>query len=362
MTQHRLVLSVLLSVITVGCHDATTKVAPSERAREPVPAEAPTHSDVGRVKLETTLGDIVIRLAIDDAPSAALRFLRNAEDGVYDGTIFHRVLKDSMIQGGGYTAEFEPKQASTHSDIPDRWQNELSNKRGTIALIRSAQGAGVPTAQFFINVSDNLQLDGPEYRGTFAVFGWVIEGMDTVDAIANTPVDGHPKYAGGKSAVVPTEPIVIKSVLLLDALDEAKLREAAGEALAAVEQMSIDDVAAKVASESGRTLVTTDSGLRYVDIVEGTGMSPLETDTIEFNYRGTLIDGTVFESTFETEPAVRELGALIPGLTEGIMSMKEHGQRKLILPPGLAFGENGIPGRIPPESILIFEIELLTVR
>ena len=124
----------------------------------------------------------------------------------------------------------------------------------------------------------------------------------------------------------------------------------------------LDVVAARIASESGRGLVTTDSGLRYVDMVEGTGISPLETDTIEFNYRGTLTDGTVFESTFETEPAVREVGALIPGLIEGLMSMKEHGLRRVIIPPELGFGETGVPGRIPPDSIIIFDVELLTVR
>jgi FKBP-type peptidyl-prolyl cis-trans isomerase len=220
----------------------------------------------------------------------------------------------------------------------------------------------VPTAQFFFNVTDNLKLDSPEYRGTFAVFGWVVEGMETVDAIANVPVGPHPKYADGKSAVVPRVPVIIKSVRPLDVPTEAELHELAGAAFAADDQESIDDVAARVAKEAGRKLVKTDTGLRYVDIVEGEGFSPLETDTIEFNYRGTLTDGTLFESTFDTEPAEREIRALIPGLIEGIMSMKEHGRRKIIIPPELAFGDSGIPGRIPPDSILIFEIELLSVR
>lgn len=362
MKQHRFALSVLLSAIAVGCHDANTKVTPSAPPPELVKSEVPAHSGVPRCELETTRGNIVVQLAVDDAPAAVLRFMRHFENGVYDGTIFHRVLKGSMIQGGGYTPAMEAKVAATYPDIPDRWQSKLANKRGTIALIRAARGIGTPTAQFFINLTDNFELDDPQHRGTFAVFGWVIKGMDTVEAIADTPVGTHPDYAGGKSTVVPKEPIIIKSVKLLDVPSEATLRETAGAALTAVVKESIEDVAARIAKKSGRALVTTDSGLRYLDIAEGTGVSPLETDTIEFNYRGTLTDGTVFENTFETESAVREIRALIPGLIECVMSMKEHGRRMAIIPPELAFGEGGIPGRIPPNAIIIFDLELLTVR
>jgi len=359
MKQHLFILSLLLSATVLGCHDAKTTTLPEVQPKTPIDVEASTDRTVPRFEMDTSMGTIVVQLAVDEAPGAVMRFLRHVADGVYDRTIFHRVLKDSMIQTGGYTPEFEPKEASTLPDIRVRWQSDLSNTRGTIALIR---GSDAPTAQFFVNTTDNLKLDSPEHRGTFAVFGWVIEGMDTVDAIAKVPVGPHPKYADGQSAVVPTKPVIIKSVRLVDVPTEAQLRELTGAAMTGADQESIDDVTARIAKETGRKPVTTDTGLRYVDLVVGKGLSPLETDTIEFNYHGTLTDGTLFESTFETEPTTREVRALIPGLIEGVMSMKEHGRRKLIVPPDLGFGETGIPGRIPPDSILIFEVELLGVR
>lgn len=365
--KHRL-LSILSPAVTiavvVGCQSPGTGARDLSAVDVEKSATAPRPGDTGRprVKLETTLGDIVIELDTISAPTPVLRFVRHVEEGLYDGTIFHRVLTDSMIHGGGYTPDMEPKAAAPHPDIPDHWQNDLTNKRGTIALIRATGGSNVLSAQFYINVVDNLELDSLRYRGTFTVFGRIVDGMGIVDAIRRTPVAAHPDYAGGQSAVVPVEPVVIRSARLLDSLDQAKLLEAAAAAQTSAQEGGIDVVAAKIAKGAGRGAVTTESGLRYVDIVVGTGAYPLATDTIEFNYRGTLIEGTEFESTFETEPAVRAIEKLVPGMREGLMSMMEGGRRTLIIPPELAFGVGGIPGRIPPDSTLIFEVELLTVR
>ncbi|MGD2110163.1 MAG: peptidylprolyl isomerase [Phycisphaerae bacterium] len=370
MKKPKLVVSLVFSAMLAGCHDGhsqPTASAPepsSAAAAEPSSRDAVTPSGLTepRAELETTRGAIVIYLAVEEAPATVLRFVRYVKGGMYEGTIFHRVVAGSMIQGGGYTPDMKPREIPSSVNVPGTWQSGMSNERGTIALIRSAVGAGVPTAQFYINLADNLELDSTEYRGTFAVFGRVLEGMDAVEAIAQSPVGTHPDYAGGRSEVVPTEPIVIRSVTLRDVPHEERLVELISQSGTALVQQDIDEVTERIESETGRPAVRTDTGLRYVVTAEGTGATPLQTDTVEFHYHGTLPDGTVFESTRDTEPAVREVEALIPGLIEAFMGMKEHERRMLIVPPDLAFGETGVPGRIPPDTVTIFDVELLSVR
>ena len=159
------------------------------------------------VVLETTLGDIVIELRQDRAPVSVQNFLAYAKSGHYDGTIFHRVLRGFMIQGGGYTPALESKP--TRPPIRNEANNGLRNLRGTVAMARSSAVRSA-TAEFFINVEDNSQLNHrgltPDMYG-YAVFGKVIDGMDVVDKIAGVPVrrvDGH--------EAVPVEAVVIKRV------------------------------------------------------------------------------------------------------------------------------------------------------
>ena len=159
------------------------------------------------VVLETSLGDIVIELRQDRAPVSVQNFLAYAKSGHYDGTIFHRVLKGFMIQGGGYTPDMESKP--TRPPIRNEATNGLRNMRGTVAMARSAAVRSA-TAEFFINVEDNSQLNHrgitPDQYG-YAVFGRVLEGMDVVDKIAAVPVrpaDGH--------EALPVQPVVIKRV------------------------------------------------------------------------------------------------------------------------------------------------------
>lgn len=159
------------------------------------------------VVLETSLGDIVIELRQDRAPVSVQNFLAYARSGHYDGTIFHRVLKGFMIQGGGYTPDLESRP--TRPPIRNEATNGLRNLRGTVAMARSSAVRSA-TAEFFINVEDNSKLNHrgltPDMYG-YAVFGRVLEGMDGVDrmaAVAVKPVDGH--------EAVPVEPIVIRRV------------------------------------------------------------------------------------------------------------------------------------------------------
>ena len=146
------------------------------------------------VKLATTLGDIVIELDEEKAPVTTQNFLNYVRDGFYDGTIFHRVIPNFMIQGGGFNDQMMQKM--TQDPIKNEADNGLVNDRGTIAMART-QDPDSATAQFFINHKDNafLNYTSPDVQGWgYCVFGKVTEGMDVVDAIAavsTTNRSGH---------------------------------------------------------------------------------------------------------------------------------------------------------------------------
>ncbi|HKJ72089.1 MAG TPA: peptidylprolyl isomerase [Gammaproteobacteria bacterium] len=174
------------------------------------PAAAPAaDEDSGqrpRVRLETSRGPIVLALRPDKAPKTVANFLRYVRDGHYDGTIFHRVIPGFMIQGGGYTPDF--KEKPTRAPIHNEADNGLHNGIGTVAMARTGRPHSA-TAQFFINVADNDFLDfrAKTPRGWgYAVFGKVVEGMDTVRAIAKTPTGS----AGPFPKDVPQTPVVIQ--------------------------------------------------------------------------------------------------------------------------------------------------------
>lgn len=137
-----------------------------------------------QVLLETTSGDILLELDPDKAPETVENFLKYVDDGFYDNTIFHRVIPDFMIQGGGMDAKM--KEKPTRASIKNEADNGLKNERGAIAMARTADPDSA-TAQFFINHKDNefLNHKAPTRDGWgYAVFGKVIDGMDVVDKIA----------------------------------------------------------------------------------------------------------------------------------------------------------------------------------
>lgn len=162
-----------------------------------------------RVRLETTAGDIVVELFPDKAPKTVENFLEYVDGGFYDGTVFHRVIEGFMIQGGGFTPDYQRKE--TRAPIENEGDNGLANERGTIAMARTGDPHSA-TSQFFINTVDNISLDfrAKSARGWgYAVFGRVVEGMDTVDRIES--VSTHTADMGLRN--VPTEPIVIEKAV-----------------------------------------------------------------------------------------------------------------------------------------------------
>ena len=160
------------------------------------------------VIIKTNKGDISIKLFNDKAPVTVENFLKYVDSGHFANTIFHRVISNFMIQGGGFTPDMQQKP--TLAPIKNEAKNGLSNKRGTIAMARTSV-VNSATAQFFINVVDNKFLDfqseDPSGYG-YCVFGEVVDGLAVVDAIRNVRT-GH----NGPHSDVPVEPVVIREVI-----------------------------------------------------------------------------------------------------------------------------------------------------
>lgn len=163
------------------------------------------------VKLTTSLGAITIQLNAEKAPLSVANFLVYVKEGFYNGTIFHRVIKDFMAQGGGFDTEFNQKV--THAPIQNEADNGLKNTRGTLAMARTNDPHSA-TAQFFINYKDNsfLNFTGKNASGWgYAVFGEVIAGMDVVDAMAQQETGSRSYYQD-----VPKTNIVLESVEIVE--------------------------------------------------------------------------------------------------------------------------------------------------
>jgi len=167
-------------------------------------------SENPKVLMRTSHGDITLELDADKAPVSVENFLGYVRDGFYDGTIFHRVIENFMIQGGGFTPDMQQKTSG--ASIENEAGNGLRNECGTVAMART-QVVNSATAQFFINVVDNEFLN---HRDTspagfgYAVFGRIVEGMDTVEAIRKVPTGNS-----GGHGDVPVEPITIESATVL---------------------------------------------------------------------------------------------------------------------------------------------------
>ena len=161
-----------------------------------------------QVRLKTAAGDIVVELNEEAAPVTVGNFLQYAEDGFFDGTIFHRVIPDFMVQGGGFTADMKTKQ--TRPAIVNEAKNGLKNDRGTLAMART-QDPNSATAQFFIShkANDFLNYVDDSNPG-YAVFGCVVAGMEVVDKIASVATTTKGMYSD-----VPAEPVVIESATVV---------------------------------------------------------------------------------------------------------------------------------------------------
>lgn len=345
---------------TSGAEEATTEEA-SEASLSP------------RYRVVTSMGDIVLELDGEKAPITVQNFDQYVQDGFYEGTIFHRVMPDFMIQGGGYTAELEEKKEGMRAPIKNEWQNGLKNERGTISMARLGGNPDSATAQFFINVVDNPSLDRPQPDGAaYAVFGKVVEGMETVDKIRNTETVSHPRLPMGK--VVPKETVTIEKVETLVPLDDEKISEAskaAEERASTAKREEVDlkrNAIARVVAEQekkyGAEATFSETGLGSIVIKEGDGPKPSRTDRVSVHYTGMLTNGQKFDSSVDRgRPFEFSLtGGVIQGWLEGVADMQVGEKRLLIIPPELGYGAGGAGATIPPNATLLFEVELLSIK
>ena len=198
---------------------APAKTAPAKpAAAKPKAADAAPAADVAKapvaskVLIKTSAGDMTVELYPDKSPKSVENFLTYVNAGFYDGTIFHRVIDNFMIQGGGFTREL--RQKPTRPAIANEAKNGLSNTRGTLAMARTGDPNSA-TAQFFINVVDNPRLDfTSEANGAtwgYTVFGKVIQGLDVVDKIKAVPTGPQ----GPFKSDVPTTPVVIEKISVI---------------------------------------------------------------------------------------------------------------------------------------------------
>ena len=199
-------LSRLLSCLLAAILSLSMSVA---QAQSDDPAENP------RVLMKTTDGDITIELFADKSPITVENFLQYVDDGHYDGTVFHRVISNFMIQGGGFDTEL--KEKPTRDPIVNESKNKLHNTRGTLAMARTSDPDSA-AAQFFINQRSNLRLDWSGGKDGYAVFGEVVDGMQVVDIISLTDTGSAQAQTTRGPTIfqdVPVQPIVVLSVTRL---------------------------------------------------------------------------------------------------------------------------------------------------
>jgi cyclophilin family peptidyl-prolyl cis-trans isomerase/FKBP-type peptidyl-prolyl cis-trans isomerase len=340
----------------------------------PALPDAPTLTP--RARVDTNLGSFVIRLEGEKAPGTVTNFVQYVQDGFYAGTVFHRVISDFMIQGGGMNRDLNEKSAGLRPPIKNEWRNGLRNDRGAVAMARIGNQPHSARASFFVNVVNNEFLNRPTDGAAYCVFGHVVEGMDTVDRIRQVPVTTDPRFVVDRDRpVVPVDPVIIQSVTLLDKFDRETAEKLAAEFEAHLARTEADikkqldeQIAKRIAAleeEHGKKFTKSSTGLLSLDVLEGSGPSPALEGRVQVHYVGSFGDGRVFDDSrknpdLEGEPADFPVNKVIKGWTEGLLTMKAGGRRILVVPPELGFGSSGRVN-IPPDSTLFYDVELLAV-
>ncbi len=321
------------------------------------------------VKFETNRGDIYAFLESKLVPMTVANFVGLAEGTIkntaksvagtpyYDGVKFHRIIPGFMIQGGCPNGNGSGDPGYSFEDELDA-ESELGKtgyKRGVLAMAN--RGPNTNGSQFFIMHKDYA------LPYNYTIFGRVLKGIEVVDSIVSTP--------RGQSDV-PNVDQVIKHVTILrkgkeaEAFDAAKVFEfeKANVTKKAEEKAKAKAEIARTAVEKKSALMKkTDSGLFYTIEKEGQGVNPKPSDQVTVHYTGRFMDGTKFDSSVDRgQPATFGLTQVIKGWTEGLQLIKPGGKLKLLIPPTLAYGEQGYPGAIPPNSWLEFDVELIKIN
>lgn len=207
----RLAIALLLSILaTAGARAQEATASAAIKAGDTIAEETATPTEPV-VRLETSAGDITLRLLPDKSPLTVANFLAYVDAGHYDNTVFHRVIPNFMVQGGGFTPELVEKPVG--EPVANESSNKLHNIRGSVAMARTSDPDSA-TAQFFINQRSNLRLDWAPGREGYTVFAEVTDGMGVVDFIATAPTGpAEATTEDGRKPTftdVPTEPIILK--------------------------------------------------------------------------------------------------------------------------------------------------------
>ena len=301
--------------------------------------------------IDTQKGDIVLSLEYKKVPMTVANFVGLAEgelnmedpgENFYEGLNFHRVIENFMIQGGC------PKGDGTGGpgySFPDEFDPSLRHD-GPGVLSMANAGPGTNGSQFFIT-----HVKTPWLNDKHTVFGHVVEGQDVVNSIRQ----------GDKINTIRIERIgddakkfVVTKQIFSDLVENA--------AKAAMERRraEIEKVENEISNRWPNT-VKTRSGLQYVVLRKGDGKGcPKYGQAVTVHYTGTLLDGRMFDSSVHRgQPATFKIGQVIEGWNEALQTMSKGEKRTLIIPPELGYGVHGYPGIIPPDSYLVFDVELL---
>ena len=295
-------------------------------------------------EIRTQRGTIVCSLEYQRAPMTVSSFVGLAEgtlpaNGVtgkkfFDGLTFHRVEPGFVIQGGDPNGN---GSGGPGYQFPNETRPDLKHDRaGTLSMANA--GPDTNGSQFFITLAPTPNLDGG-----YNVFGYVVQGMDVANSIQKGDrITSVRILRVGKAAQGFT--VTQESFTALVAKAIAAERSAA---LAFI-------------TKKWPHLTTTKSGLMFEITQKGSGGSPSAGATVSVNYTGMLLDGRVFDSTTARgAPAVLRTDRVIKGWTEALLSMKRGERRMLVIPPELAYGEQGYPGVIPPNAFLVFDVQLI---
>lgn len=303
-------------------------------------------------KFTTSKGEIVVNLEFEKTPGTVGNFVALSEGNLennarpqgepyYNGLKFHRVIADFMIQGG---CPLGTGTGSPGYSFDDEFHPELKhNSPGILSMANS--GPASNGSQFFITHVATPWLDNKH-----TVFGKVIEGQDVVDAVAQDDLLNSIEIIRVGSEA--------ENFNAIEAFRVFEGARAEREAKAKQEQ---EELMNKVAAGYDET----PSGLRYKILQEGTGKKATKGSMVSVHYKGQLLDGQVFDSSYQRKQPIDftiGVGQVIPGWDEGIQLLKVGDKARMVIPSELAYGSRGAGGVIPPDATLIFDVELMNVK
>lgn len=303
-------------------------------------------------KFHTSKGSILVDLTFEKTPGTVGNFVALAEGNMeneakpqgkpyYDGLKFHRVITDFMIQGG---CPLGTGTGNPGYSFDDEFHPELKHdKPGVLSMANS--GPATNGSQFFITHVATPWLDNKH-----TVFGFVTEGQEVVDTIAQDDVIESIEIVRVGAAAEDFN--AIEAFRLFEGEREKRIAEAK-----AAQKAKLDEVAAGYDE--------TPSGLRYKILQEGSGKQATKGSGVSVHYKGQLLDGTVFDSSYKRKQPIDftiGVGQVIRGWDEGIQLLKVGDKARLVIPSDLAYGSAGAGGVIPPDATLIFDVELVAVN